>query len=523
MLNICQAMPCVKGFTGTLFLLLLLCARSLSAAVYPDGVALAATRIPFSTDEVKGASSYVFKVATSRVETDKSFENNVQIERSSAVSSVILQVPAFNKEYSWRVEYYNDKGKRIGKSQICHFNTGPSTVDSSIERHRVRVLTNRYSDSTLMFFLDYASTMYSLSGKAIWHLPDSIAGMKRKEQKRDVKLSGANTVTFLTSRSTFEMDYLGNVVGMSPFMDKDKPFVCHHEFDRLKKGTYMSLGTEMLDRKTALVDANGKTGDSTMRRVEFGTVVEFDTAGKIWEWRAADHFTTAEIWKRKMMNANFEPPMHMNAFHFDEENGFIYVGFRNLNKIIKIKYPEKTVVAEYDGLSKDGKDVAFQRQHSMNINRDGNLYIFNNNSGGSNNRLGMTEVGQLSITDSIPTLVVLKELQDSASGGYKKVWEFDFSGVQEQGPLLVTNGGNVKELPDGNYFVCMGTAGRVLIISRDKEVLYDAVVEKWSSADDKWIRFPQYRASPIYTKELDECIRASRNSHNYSNNSLNHH
>jgi hypothetical protein len=517
-------MPFVKRCAGIVFLTVMLYCQSIYAAVYPaEGATSVAIRIPFVADEVSGATTYVFKIAGSHIVKEKIFEKNINIERSSTGRTMIIQVPSFGRDYSWRVEYYNGMGKKIGKSAIYHFNTGSSKVDSSVERHRVRVLTNKYTDSTFGFFLDYASTLYSIDGQAIWHVPDSIKGMGRKEQKRDLKLSRNNTVTFLTSRSAFEMDHFGNVVGMSPLMYKDRPFVFHHEFDLLKKGTYMSLGSEFVDKRTAQVDANGKAGDSMTKRVEFGTVVEFDTAGKIWEWKASEYFTTTEIRKQKLMNANFEPMMHMNAFYFDEEQGLIYVGFRNVNKIIKIKYPEKTVVAEYDGVTGDGKNVVFQRQHSMNINRDGNLYLFNNNSGGYNNNLGMAESGQRSIKDSIPGIVVLKEVQRGALAGYEKVWEFDCRDLEEQGPLLVTNGGNVVELPDGNYFVCMGTAGRIFIVNKEKQVLYDAVVEKWSSTEEQWIRFPQYRAAPIYLKELDQLIRASGSPHYFDNGSLNHH
>ena len=96
-------------------------------------------------------------------------------------------------------------------------------------------------------------------------------------------------------------------------------------------------------------------------------------------------------------------------------------------------------------------------------------------------------------------------------GDLEKVWEYecpmDELSQQEQKKILFNAGGDVYELPDRDMFICMGSAyGKVLIVNRDKQVLWCAQPEKWSKFKKIWIDDPEYRASIMSRKDLESLI-----------------
>ena len=65
----------------------------------------------------------------------------------------------------------------------------------------------------------------------------------------------------------------------------------------------------------------------------------------------------------------------------------------------------------------------------------------------------------------------------------------------------------MTELPDGNMFVCMGASNRIFIINKEKQVLFNALVEQWDEVQRAWQPFPQYRAAPVSLADIDMMAR----------------
>ena len=73
---------------------------------------------------------------------------------------------------------------------------------------------------------------------------------------------------------------------------------------------------------------------------------------------------------------------------------------------------------------------------------------------------------------------------------------------------VFTSGGNVVELPDGSLFASMCVRyGNVLIVGRDKKLVWNAISEKWVPGLKKWTVTGNYRASIITgQKELERLV-----------------
>jgi len=68
-----------------------------------------------------------------------------------------------------------------------------------------------------------------------------------------------------------------------------------------------------------------------------------------WSWKAFPWFKESDLryyksGKDKNYKKNNAINVHENAFFFDEPNQVIYLGFRNISRILKIKYPEGYVM-----------------------------------------------------------------------------------------------------------------------------------------------------------------------------------
>ena len=182
----------------------------------------------------------------------------------------------------------------------------------------------------------------------------------------------------------------------------------------------MVLASEIID-KLSPESQPGKPATEKLEKqsyipVDFGTIVEYNQKGEVvWEWRSAEYFNDTDIFGRRSLSGLLNTRTHLNAFHFDEKNQVIYAGFRNISRIVKIKYPEKTILVAYNGKYPDGKRKFFTRQHSINISRDNYLCVFSNNYSSNNLKNTNTPIAERMVDDdtedSIATIVMLKGAQ----------------------------------------------------------------------------------------------------------------
>jgi len=223
----------------------------------------------------------------------------------------------------------------------------------------------------------------------------------------------------------------------------------------------------------------------------FGTIIEYDEHGNVaWSWKSADYFRRSDIYYH-FEHGRPNPTAHENSFYFDEDSKIIYLGFRNISRVLKIKYPEGIVLNSYGEEFKadvpESGNGLFCRQHSVRRSDDGYLYLYNNNmcaSGGG-----------------LPQIIKMKE-PAPGSGQLKKIWEYDCTidglSADNHSTYRFPSGGNVIELQDRSLFVNMSSVySKVFIVSNKKDVLWSAIPEKWNPAQKRWDMVYQYRASII--------------------------
>ncbi len=450
------------------------------ADVFPaNEVVLHYRLIGFKLPEKQGISGYRLEV----------FENKTKIlSKESKSPRVIATLPAFGKTYSWRVAYLQ-KGKISGYSAWYSFSIGKNPYsDTSLSRLRIITHATKYND--MMVFFDNTKTLYNMRGEVLWFLPiiqgitDSTVG-----QIRDIKLTKDGTITFITPKSGYEIDYQGNILWATPNdgrISGKKTEQFHHEFTKLTNGNYMIIGDKFIDQNpdgsiAAKQDTN-KT--ATKSQATCGMIIEYNKAhDTVWTWASCYQMSTITL------------NTHFNAFWFDEKNKVIYTSYRNLAMLIKTAYPSGKVLARYgmgDIQYPDmrGGSGQFFAQHNCSINSEGSLMLFNNN-------YKMHLPAGEREKDCIPTVAIFKEPVNTTDT-LEKIWEFSCA-IDSQAVNMSQGGGSVRELDKGDYLVCTGHPGRNFIVSKDKKIIWHVISEVY---DKGWKPSNVYRTSAVRKDEL---------------------
>jgi hypothetical protein len=476
--------------------------------------------IGFSFPEKAGTSRYKIEIARGHNLTEDSFAKNVIAVSSAMKSRIVMEVPSFGTEYSWRVSY-TDKG-RAGTSALHHFSTGaiPET-DTSKFRFRILKAPAKYRDAYV--FLDGNRVLYNMAGQPVWYLPEMPEKIDEHSLLRDIKLSSTGTITFLLGnqgeQSAYEIDYNGRILWKAPDngrVNGDNREHYHHEFTRLKNGRYLLLGNELVPFRMLPTDDSilifyeyYKHRDSfiSYRKMPFGTLIEYDEKGNVvWSWKSSSYFKGSDIAYHTKPFFMDDIDVHANSFFFNEKTKIICMSFRNISRVVAIKYPEGKLVGVYGekyrpGISKGNE--FFSGQHSCRISMSGDLYLLNNN---------------IRDTPALPSVVKLSQF---VHGGkpLKKIWEYKcpvadvYDGTQNRATFL--NGGNVMELPDSSIFVSMPGISKIFIVNKAKDILWSGIPEKWNSASEKWEVIPQFRASIISNRKDFEQLIWNANPGNY--------
>ena len=467
-----------------------------------DGSQLNYRLVGFSFPFVPGAGQYRLEVAEGDHSSEANFSKHIIEKVPTSSGRVIIMVPFFGHDYTWRVLSV-DKRSKATSSKFHHFSTLQiPEVDSTLYRLNITKQAKTYEDATV--FVDASRTLSDMQGRPVWFLP-AIEGNMR--QPRDLKLSQRGTITFLIDDKAYEVNYNGEILWKAPrkgSISGDSIERYHHEITRLKNGHYMTLGNEK-----ALLKLPSKD-DSNMRFMAYdkkyddnkasylpaslGTVIEYDEQGKVvWSWKSSVFFSGTIVAPYKNMTGNQRPntDVHQNAFYFDETTNYIYVSFKNINRILKVKYPEGIVAGEYGAVYSGAtqlkdKDL-FCAQHCCGLTQKGYLFTFDNND-----------------CDPVaaPKLLMMQEPADS-KGPLKIVWEYEFplQKVPEykEVKFKASSGGNIIELPDQSVFAMLSDKEcQVFIVSPDKEVLWSAVPQKWNADTKRWEAVNNsYRASII--------------------------
>jgi hypothetical protein len=476
-------------------LVLVIFSGSASAQVHPaENIKLNYRIIGFTVVPRRDVTMYTIEIAKGYINSQDSFRRAVCITQSGKTHKILAEVPDFGSSYTWQATFYSP-GAAPYKSRLRHFSTGMiNEVNPEICRLHVNQPAQKYKDAYI--FLDGFSALYDMNGRPVWYLP-AIEGSVHSV--RDLKLTTRGTITFISNKA-YEITYDGVVLWKTPgraSLSGASEEEYHHEFTRLSNGHYMVLGTEKVPlpgRFKPLRSSAEKAGmpvdeDLNNNLGKFGTIIEYDQGGNIvWSWRSSTYFLQPAVSGMLGENVNIYD-VHENSFYFDEKERNIYISFKGINTLLKVKYPEGVVTGSYGELAQPSSVAKGERlfcgQHNVSRSRakEGVVFIYNNNS-----------------CNNAPPKIKMMQEPRSAGERMKIVWEYQ-CGTDGNGQKKFLSGGSVNSLSDGSMLVCMGGGySKVFILNEQKKVLWSALPMR-NQGGPGWDVLPQYRASMIESRE----------------------
>lgn len=464
------------------FLLLLLwlpCSLSAQEILPSEGASLNYTQILFQTIPIDRAEEYTFIVT----------QENANLSQADYVQSdpthvTVMQGFVFGESYTWKVRAKDKAGKQIFESDTHRFNIQKSLAVEPQEYHFAIQHWEKERVEDGVIFLDYCGVAINRAGRPLWYLP-SVGKNLRLERLRDLEMTDAGTLTFVTNEMAVDIDLHGNILWNTPGDGKisgDSSEFYHHEFTRLKSGNYLVLCNGFEPRPLDL-------GDRHFDKIPLAYIVEYDQKGDtVWTWNSGmyvQYDDYAKLGAQVFDGASFG---HMNSAAADEENGLIYASFRDLSSILVIDRTTRKVIRAYgDKVPSDPRPEArgfFQRQHApLPFGKD-EIVVFNNNA-----------VGKTS------SVVVFNE-PTPEKPECKIQWEFkcDFDSLR---PGSTDRLGNVQVMNENQFLVNMGKVPRLFEVNRQNEVLWDCFPERWNPDSAHWEPFANYRLH--YRKSLYPC------------------
>ncbi|WP_276134913.1 aryl-sulfate sulfotransferase [Polluticoccus soli] len=463
--------------------------------------------VGFSVPAQPKTGSYLLEIAEGRFNNDYDFQKNIIYSKAYPANRIVETVPAFGKEYTWRISYLNKRQRPNNKTPLRHFVTGYLAFTDTA-RFRYRIIDTATAHKDLIIFHDASRAAYDMSGMPVWFLPAIGDVIDSLTSIRDMEITPQGTITFLAGSKAVEVNYDGELLWMAPNdgrVSNDTSEYYHHEFTRLANGNYMVAGHESGLREIPKgFDTTQLTQDRLVskdgKRYIFsrqGTLIEYDPAKNVvWSWRSSQYFSNADIFGDNLQSiAN----THMNAFYFDELQRAVYVSFRDLSRVIKIKYPEGVVIAEYGqsihGEPRQGNGM-FYGQHCCRVNANGQLYLFNNN-------IPFTKDKRRRDVKGIISTVAIYDEPKNESGSLTKAWE-QTCNIDTFAAYSSVGGGSVYELGDGAILVSMGSVNRDYIVGQDKKIVWNAVFEMKNG--ENWMPYANYRSSPADHRKFLQLI-----------------
>ncbi len=487
-----------------------------NAQVFPkEGNKLNYRIVGFSFPSEPGIENYKIEIANGTYNSEDSFAKNIVVTQTDAANRLIVEVPYFGCQYTWRVVYNKSKSP-ARKSSLYHFSTGRiPQLDTNFARLWIQKREEKFQDAYI--FMDDTRALYDMDGNAVWYLPNVVAGMNDLSQIRDLKITSDGTITFILSDALvpeiFEIKYSGDVIWKGPNDGKVCSDNCehyHHQFSKLSNGHYMVMGTESVKTKVpgfkpkALPGSTDyNTGANPMEfMIRYGVLIEYDMKGDVvWSWKSSKYFSGSDIMNyRDPISGMPGLEMDANSFYFDEKAKELYISYKNISRIIKVKYPEGAVQNVYGEIFEPDVPAKgnglFAGQHSCGISGAGNLYLYSD---------------MVNKKNSASEILVMKE-SSTLNNTLELVWKYECpadkaaqKGKQDHLPGVVKTGGNVTELPDRSYFVSeCNPDGYLFIVNEDKEVLFKAQPIRVNTVQNLWEPFPQNKANIIPSRKAFE-------------------
>jgi len=469
----------------------------------------------FEHPQIPGTQQYVIEVALDG--KGEPFENPVAISKDSSTATIIGNLE-FGKKYIWRYAGIKN-GKGPGWSSTYTFKI---LNDPHVDRnfYRIRVTTNdSLANSGGLVTLDNERVIIDRAGNFVWFLPPDSGQRKLNTTRQslpdnlvsDLQVTPNGTITVINHFKAQELDLNGHILWHAPWGSNkagtpsgnmDNPYLYNHCLKKLASGNYMVIDRQKVTKTIppGTKQANATT-DTTGKVVMADEIVrEFDKNGKlVWNWNSGDYFDSIELQDilRSKSDSFLQDPTpggHMNAFDVDEKNGFVYVSFRNVSRVVKVDKKTGKVVCswgnkmKYNG-SPNGEGF-FSKQHETKLLRDGTIAVYNNDL----RPVNMNGIGHRSSSVVIFT-------QPTQNMNSVIAWSFECK--PDSGNNLSNRGGSVDEMKNGNLLVGMGTVNKVFEVTRDKKIVWSAIIERFNPHDMNWQPSPLYKAH--YASSLYPC------------------
>ena len=476
-----------------IFCLILLATPVFSEVLPAENSRLNYTTVYFEEDLTKGADEYELSLYTDSTLTQ-------------LFASKKAKLPAFwvadldwAKTYYWRISALKKENGPAVPGKIHRFSI-MKIVYQSYEGIRIDIIINKEEEhGGGVMCIDYTKSVIDRRGRQIWAIPPVDSVPLGKMYIRDMRITKENTITFLTFHVPYEIDFSGKVLWQAayPFIMGKDTIIYHHDFKKTSRGTYMVMGDKVVYRKILghYSDQEQKCNpDITTingmlyKKTPITILLEFNKEGKlIWFWDANTYISDEDLNYKKVEGCTPNFATHANAFSENEEGTKVYVGFRDINRVVKIDKKTKQVESSYGERYPSGDatiQVEMLNQHDANVSNHNSIYVFNNN--GFKNPHGVSSI--LELKDNIRN--------DEAA----VIWRFDLNFDKLTRGKSV-NGGNIVELPNKNLFFCAGALNRIFEITKDKKIVWDALLYAKPKNDTVWEPFVQYRAN--WAKQLN--------------------
>jgi hypothetical protein len=447
-----------------------------TANIFPgNGASLNFTQVMFEYDEAPGATTYVITIRSA----DPGENRMPIVVENSSLAVMISEGLAFGKNYTWNYEAFI-KEKSIFKSADFSFSIkNYFLVDSS--RFRTIIF---HSDKALyhddLVLLDYTGTIIDRKGRPVWFFPYIPKDGASAPNFRNMRMTQDGTITYQDANNCYEVDLTGNIIWQAPndgqVSGAPSEFY-HHDFRKLNDGTYLTCSYQFADEPNLY-------NPSLITKVRYNTMIQYDAQGAVlWSWNEKDHVSKDIIFKGYAADAASVEGTHMNGFDYDYKNDGIVMSFRNNSSIIRIDKKTGNVIyalgIDTPGHAPGNYEFFFAKQHGPQVLPDGQILVYNNNvkdSGGP----------------SFPHIEIFNEPVNGRPASI--AWDYEF---RPHGYIKGLKGkeGYAMMLPNKNILVCTGTGNSSCEVTPDKQMVWEAVFERYDDAEKKWTGFNNYRTT----------------------------
>ena len=441
-----------------------------------DGAKLNYNQIYFEYPYNEKAVSYTLYLGIDSTKDKTNFISCLYNKYFDKTPATRVSKLPLGRNYKWYIETVLNSGEKE-KSDIHYFSILNTTYsDTSLYKRKINY---KSKNTEGVIWCDFSHCAYDRDGNIVWFMPNENVEYKESTRVRDIRFQKDGTVTFIKNpgalHTTLEIEPIWQAPLEGKEFDKFKNGY-HHCFEKLSNGNYMALAYDYVE-----LEKTDKS-DTLTNRVELVNLIEFNKEGEIvWIWEMREHFPLDILAIPKGEDGRAIINAHCNAFSIDKENKFIYIGFRDISRVIKIEKETKKIIAAYGKKLNTADSLVFETDlfsfpHDAKILDNDQIMILNNNE---------------FVASKISSIEVFEQPKYKGDRIKSKFsFKFNFDSLTSGKSLKF---GNVKILDNGNYLINEGSINRIVEINKNKKVLWDMMLYKFDIERKKWTIAETYR------------------------------